>query len=139
MHCIVEEIDECYKVALESSQNSGVTDETERPPGTGRAWITVTRRSPKDIGQRQMVVSVDGKTVATLLYGQDVTCEVDPGVHRLRVHNTLVWKTVDLDLAPGEHVRFTTINRATWGTYAMVSLLGAGPLYVVLEREGEYP
>jgi hypothetical protein len=106
------------------------SDGIEKP----RAWIAVARQSPKDVGQRQMVVSIDGKRVATLLYGQEITVEVDPGPHRLRVHNTLVWKTVELELAPGEHARFSTINRATWGTYAMVSFLGAGPLYVTLER-----
>jgi|RhiMetdeSRZDD1v2_1073273.scaffolds.fasta_scaffold10902_14 hypothetical protein len=109
------------------------------PSGQSKARITVVRRSPRDIGQRQMVVSVDGKTVATLLHGDEVTHEVDPGVHRLRVHNTLVWKTVTVDLAPGEQARFTTINHATWGTYLMVSLLGVGPLYVVLEREDRIP
>ena len=82
-----------------------------------------------------MIVSIDGQKTATLLYGETVTREVPAGEHRLRVHNTLVWKTVQLNLAPGEHARFTAVNRATWGTYAMISLLGVGPLYVELMRE----
>jgi len=89
------------------------------------------------VQQRQMIVSIDGQKVATLLYGETVTRDVPAGEHRLRVHNTLVWKTVDLNLAPGEHARFTAVNRATWGTYAMLSLLGVGPLYVELLRENE--
>jgi hypothetical protein len=111
-----------------------VSDDTADEMQNPRAWITVARKSPQDVGQRQMVVSVDGKTVATLLFGDEITVEVDSGPHRVRVHNTLVWKTVNLEVTPGEHARFSTINRATWGTYAMVSLLGAGPLYVTLER-----
>ena len=80
-------------------------------------------------------MSIDGHKVATLMYGETMTREVPPGEHRVRVHNTLVWKTVDLDLAPGEHARFMAVNRATWGTYAMLSLLGVGPLYVEMLRE----
>ena len=69
------------------------------------------------------------------MFGDTVTRSVPPGPHRLRVHNTLVWKTIDVDLAPGEHAGFAAVNRATWGTYAMLSLLGAGPLYVELFRD----
>jgi hypothetical protein len=99
------------------------------------ARITVTRNSPDDVKIRQVAVSIDGKTTATLLYGESVTREVEPGPHRLRVHNTLVWKTVDVVLSPGEHARFTAVNRAGFGTYWMVGLLGAGPLYLTVRRD----
>jgi hypothetical protein len=95
----------------------------------------VARRSPEDVGQRQVVVSIDGAAAATLMYGQSMTREVASGTHRLRVHNTLVWKTLDLTLSPGEHARYTVVNRAGWGTYWLVALLGAGPLYVTLTRD----
>ncbi len=58
-----------------------------------------------------------------------------PGEHRLRAHNTLFRKALDLTLAADEHARFTVVNKAGWGTYALMSLLGAGPLYLTLERE----
>src|SRR5215216_618190 len=99
------------------------------------AHISVTRESPSDVRIRQLVVSIDGKSAATLLYGQSMTREVEPGPHRVRIHNTLVWKTVDLELGPGEHARFTAVNRAGFGTYTMVALLGAGPLYVTVMRD----
>jgi hypothetical protein len=99
------------------------------------ASIMVTRNSPRDVQERQLIVSIDGEKIATLMYGDSVTREVPPGEHRLRVHNTLVWRTVDLTLAAGEHAKFVAVNRATWGTYAMLSLLGTGPLYVELIRE----
>jgi hypothetical protein len=41
---------------------------------------------------------------------------------------------VEFDLAPGEHVRYLTVNRAGFGSMALVALLGVGPLYVTLER-----
>jgi hypothetical protein len=112
-------------------QNPVVPQEQDAP----RAFITVTRNSPRDVQQRQLIVSIDGRKIATLMYGDTVTHAVDPGEHRLRVHNTLVWKTVDVMPAAGEHARFVAVNRATWGTYAMLSLLGSGPLYVELFRE----
>ena len=99
------------------------------------ARVTVRRQSPEDVRMRQLVASVDGRNGATLLHGDSVTIEIEPGPHRLRVHNTLVWKTVRFDAAPGEHVRFSAVNRAGFGTYSMIGLLGAGPLYVTVTRE----
>jgi hypothetical protein len=99
------------------------------------ARITVTRTSDEDVRIRQLVVSIDGKPAATLLFGESMTREVEPGSHRVRVHNTLVWRTVDLELESGEHARFAAVNRAGFGTYSMVGFLGAGPLYVSIRRE----
>ena len=99
------------------------------------ARITVTRQAPDDVRIRQLVVSIDGTKAATLLYGETVSRELEAGPHRLRVHNTLVWKTLDLDLKPGEHATFSAINLAGFGTYSMLGLLGAGPLYVRVVRE----
>jgi hypothetical protein len=75
------------------------------------ATITVTRKAPEDVRVRQIYISLDGKTVAELLYGQTFTAALDAGAHRLRANNTLVWKTVDCDLAPGEHAYFSVVNR----------------------------
>ena len=104
-----------------------------------KATITVTRKSSKDVRVRQIYMSVDGRTVAELLFGDSVTIEVDPGLHRLRANNTLVWKTVHCNLKPGEHARYVVVNRPGFGTFAMLSLLGGGPIYLSLERvpEGE--
>ena len=98
------------------------------------ARLTVTRSSEDDVGQRQIVLTLDGQPLATLLFGQSLTREIPAGSHRLRAHNTLVWKTLEFDAAPDEHVRFSTVNRAGFGSMALVGLLGVGPLYVTLER-----
>src|SRR5215217_7985882 len=99
------------------------------------ATITITRKNPADVRDRQIVVSLDGERVATLMYGVEVSREVAAGPHRLRAHNTLFWKTIDLDLAPGEHARFKVINRAGMGTYSLLGVLGVGPLFLTFERE----
>jgi hypothetical protein len=104
------------------------------PTSDPNATLTVERASPADVQVRQVVLSLDGDPLATLMFGERVTRQVAPGHHRLRAHNTLVWKTVEFDLGPGEHVRYLTVNRAGFGSMALVSLLGVGPLYVTLER-----
>jgi hypothetical protein len=102
---------------------------------TETCTLTVQRTSPLDVMERQIVVSLDGERIAELLYGKSVTRTIAPGPHRLRIHNTLVWKTVAFEAHPGEHVRFQTVNHApSWAKW-MVGLLGAGPMYVTVERE----
>ena len=98
------------------------------------ASVTITRTSPPDYQTRQLVVSIDGERVATLLWGDSVTRELAPGRHRMRVHNTLVWKDLEFTLAPGEQLYFEAINRAGAGTLVMTVLFGIGPLYVTIQR-----
>jgi hypothetical protein len=99
------------------------------------ARITVTRRDPRDIRDRQIVVSIDGEELATLLYGEAAARDVPPGRHILRAHNTLFWKTLKVDLEPGDAARFIVVNRAGSGTFSLLGLLGVGPLYLTFERE----
>ena len=101
---------------------------------TVRTRLIVVRNSPDDVQQRQVVLSLDGAPLETLLFGESVAREIEPGHHRLRAHNTLVWKNVEFDVLPGEEVRFLAVNRAGFGSMALVALLGVGPLYVTLER-----
>ena len=96
--------------------------------------LTITRTSEEDWKSRQLVVSVDGRRVAELLWGDSVMCELAPGRHVLRVHNTLVWRTVDIVLAPGEQIFYEAVNRASLSTYFFLPLFGIGPLYVTLRR-----
>ncbi len=98
------------------------------------ARLTVERTSDEDVRQRQIVLSLDGSPFATLLHGESASRDIAPGHHRLRAHNTLVWKTVEFEITAGETIRFLTVNRAGPGTVTMISLLGVGPLYVTLER-----
>ena len=99
------------------------------------ARITISRKDPKDVRDRQIVVSLDGEPLATLLFGHETTREVAPGEHRLRAHNTLFWKTLEVSIAPGEHARFSVVNRAGMGTFSLLGLLGVGPLYLTFERQ----
>ena len=96
--------------------------------------VTVTRTSHKDIQHRQIILSIDGQPFATLMFGQSATRPVPPGHHTLKAYNTLVWKTLEFDLAEGEHAHFSVMNIPGKWTYPLVALLGVGPMYVRLER-----
>lgn len=98
------------------------------------ASVTTTRTSQEDVGTRQLIVFIDGERVATLLWGDSFTYELQPGPHRLRISNTLVWKTAEFTLAPGEQAIFEAVNRMGFGGAVMTMLVGAGPLYVTLRR-----
>jgi hypothetical protein len=98
------------------------------------ARLTVERNGPDDVRTRQVVVSLDGARIATLLFGERTTLEIPAGDHRLRVHNTLVWKTVEFAARANEHVRFRVVNRAGLGSMTLVALLGVGPMFVKIER-----
>jgi len=99
-----------------------------------RARVTITRKQEDDVRDRQIVVSVDGEKLATLLFGHEASREIAPGPHRIKADNTLFWKNLDVDLQPGEHARFTVANHAGHGTLALLGVLGVGPLYLKFER-----
>ena len=109
-------------------------DDSARPHERDNGSVTVTRTSPSDVQTRQLVVTIDGEKIASLMFGDSVTRTLPAGTHRLRVHNTLVWKTIEFRLAAGEQATFEAINRTGRLTYFLVSALGAGPLYVSLRR-----
>ena len=95
---------------------------------------TIVRNSAEDFKQRQLVVWLDDEKLGDLMFGDTFTRDVHPGPHTIRVSNTLVWKTLQFDVKPGERVRFEAINRPGRITFPMLVLIGVGPLYVTLRR-----
>jgi hypothetical protein len=98
------------------------------------ASLTITRNDPGDIQQRQLIVTLDGQRLGQLMFGERLTHEVLPGPHRLRISNTLFWKTITFVAPPGEEIRFETVNRAGRLTYPLMAVMGAGPLYLTVRR-----
>jgi hypothetical protein len=96
--------------------------------------VTVSRTSPDDVKQRQIIVKLDGKRLGELMHGDEISRPVEPGRHRLQVDNTWNWKTVEFNAAPGEHVRFLAVNRGGRFTWFLVGTLGVGPMYVSIQR-----
>jgi hypothetical protein len=114
-----------------SDPSSAASSATPAAPGMAR--LTIHRSSSEDARQRQVILSLDGNEIATLLYGQHTTREIPAGHHRLRANNTLVWKTIEFDAAPGDDLHVNIVNRAAPGMLALVALFGAGPMYVTVE------
>jgi hypothetical protein len=93
-------------------------------PATAR--LTVHRTAAWDEQSRQILCSVDGKHTGQLLFGQTMTREIPSGSHTFRANNTLVWKTVPFEAAPGEHVHFTVWNEAMGGWWARLLFIFVG-------------
>jgi hypothetical protein len=109
-----------------------------------RGWtatLTVRRQSPEDIGYREIYVSLDDQSLGVLHNGRVISCDISPGPHELKVHNTLFRKSSTFTVGVGEHARFLAVNRAGRATYSALALvvgfLGAGPIYLSLTREDD--
>jgi hypothetical protein len=98
------------------------------------ARLTVSRTHDADVRQRQVYVSLDGERLATMVFGDTVAREIAPGPHTLTFNNTLVWKRVPIDVAPGEQVEFVFANRPGRWTLGFLSLIGVAPLFLTIER-----
>jgi hypothetical protein len=96
--------------------------------------ITITRTSESDFKSRQLIVWIDGERVATLLWGDSITKDLQPGPHTIRVSNTLVWKSIECTLATGQQAYFEVINRTGIGTITLMMVLGVAPLYLTINR-----
>lgn len=99
-----------------------------------RTRVTLTRTSARDYGQRQVFVRIDDGPRIALVFDESLTLELPPGRHRLRAHNTLVWRTVDFTVEMGEHLEFQLVNHGNWVTMMLLMWLGTGPLYLSIER-----
>lgn len=97
--------------------------------------LIVTRDSPDDVKQRQVVLKLDGQWIGDLLYGKTITRSIGPGSHTIRFDNTWNKKDLQFQAAPGQEVKFRVVNRAGRFTWFLVAALGAGPMYVSAERE----
>jgi hypothetical protein len=119
---------------LERQPDVGDADYWQQVYDMKPAVLTITRTDPADVQQRQVIVSLDGERLDDLLYGQTLTKEILPGPHRLRISNTLFWKTFHIVAKPAEEIRFEVINRAGRLTYPLMLVMGAGPLYLTVRR-----
>jgi hypothetical protein len=116
-------------------RSSSGTDAPALTEPQGPAMLTVRRTAAEDVQDRQVYLSLDGEEWGTLYYGNALTREIAPGRHTLKANNTLVRRSVEFDVRPGEHVRFQCINRAHWTAMLFMAFLGAAVLTVQLVRE----
>jgi hypothetical protein len=100
-----------------------------------QATLTITRNSPHDFSDRQIYVWVDDEACGKIRYGESIVRDVNAGRHRVRVFNTLLSRTVTLDLAAGEHARLRCGTGMPTAGWLMMVFLHVTYLRVWLERE----
>lgn len=103
------------------------------------AWITLHRTAPDDVKERELYVSVDGRRLGVLTYGDEGTLAIAPGHHELRVHNTLSHKRIAFEAQPGQHLRFAVANIPGRGFAYWAFFLGAALMWTRVEREDDVP
>ena len=99
-----------------------------------RCFVTLSRTHESDARMRQIIVTLDAEPPRTLMFGETVTLEVQPGQHLLKANNTLFWKRVPFAVEPGEHLEFVTINHPGRMALGFLTLMGVAPLYLKIEK-----
>jgi hypothetical protein len=109
---------------------------TEEEVTDSAARLTILHQDEGDYTSRTIHLWLDHKKIASLKSGKQITLEINPGKHALQVDNTFTKKKETFEVRPGEHLRYVTRNRAGFGS-SLISILGAGPLYLTLRKETE--
>lgn len=111
-------------------------------PGAGPAaagirdtQLTINRNTANDFQDRQVYVFLDEEPWGKVKYGQPMTRDITPGHHRVRAFNTLFSHTMEIDVAPGEHVRLRCSNGMPKSGWLLMVFLHVTFLLVRLERE----
>jgi hypothetical protein len=99
-----------------------------------RTLITISRTHTKDVGVRQVFVRLDDGPQVPLRYGQSLTETVEPGTHRLRMHNTFMRRTATFTVETGEHLEFILINYCGPVWQGIAAVLGAAPIFLKVHR-----
>jgi hypothetical protein len=107
----------------------------DAPTAVKSAQLTVARRDVDDFQDRQILLFVDDEPWGKVRYGAEVTRDIAPGPHRVRVFNTLFSKTILLDVKPGEHVRLKTGNGFPKAGWLLMMVLHVTYLLVRLEHD----
>lgn len=83
---------------------------------------------------RGLTLRLDGEELSPLKPGQALTLDIEVGQHQLLVNNTYHSKRVEFDARPGEQVHFRINNRAGCFGWFMLTVLGGGPMYLLIDR-----
>jgi hypothetical protein len=101
--------------------------------GPGAARVTIFRNSPDDTQTRQIKIYLDRQNQGELMFGDQMTLDVAPGAHVLRVDNTWNRKDLAIEVQPGDDLQFLTKSSAGKFVWFLLGFLGAGPMHVSIE------
>jgi hypothetical protein len=105
------------------------------PTAIHDAQLTVARFDGDIFADRQIYLFVDEEPWGKVRYGESVTRELKPGLHKVRAFNTLFSRTIELDLKPAEHARVRCGNGFPRAGWLLMMWLHVTYLLVRLERE----
>jgi hypothetical protein len=105
------------------------------PRSVRGAQLTINRNTSNDFQDRQVYVFVDEEPWGKIRYSQPITREIAPGVHKVRVNNTLLSDSLEFTAIPGEHVRLRCYNGMPRAGWLMMIFLHVTYLLVRIERE----
>jgi len=97
------------------------------------AQLRVTHKDEGDYMARGIKLALDDADLNLLKSGTSTLVEVEPGFHRLRIDNTFHAKTVEFDVRAGEQAHYRIWNKRGFGSW-LVELMGAGPMYLAIEK-----
>lgn len=109
-------------------------NEEAKAAGVQAAQLRVSHPVAGNVMGRGLKLWLDGEELSPLKAGQALTLEIKPGAHQLRAHNTYHSKTVEFVASPGEQVHYSINNRVGFIGWFMLTVLGGGPMYLVIER-----
>lgn len=98
-----------------------------------KGQLRITHKDEGDYLARGIKIVLDGEELALLKSGKGLVVDVEPGRHSLRIDNTFHRKTLDLEIKGGEQTHYRIWNKRGFGSW-MVEMLGAGPVYLAIER-----
>lgn len=98
------------------------------------ATLIVTRNSERDLKMRGIEVFLDGRFIADLQFGGEVSLDLEPGTHVLKVTNKLKSRSAEFEVQPGDTIRYETVGLLLGGVWLFVSMLGTIAYGVTLER-----
>ncbi|HEX8422932.1 MAG TPA: hypothetical protein VF634_05950, partial [Pyrinomonadaceae bacterium] len=99
------------------------------------AQLRVSHPKESNVMGRGIKVSLDGAELSQVKAGQNLTIEIEPGHHKMHVDNTYHSKVVEFYAESGEQVHYQITNRVGFFGWFIVTMLGAGPMYLVIERK----
>ncbi len=105
------------------------------PAATKDAQLTVSRYEGDIFADRQIYLFVDDEPWGKVRYGDSITRELKPGLHKVRAFNTLFSRTIELDLRPAEHARVRCGNGFPRAGWLLMMWLHVTYLLVRMERE----
>jgi hypothetical protein len=110
-----------------------IMSEEAKSENVSKGQLRVTHKDEGDYMARGIKLRLDGNDLTLLKSGKAIVVEVEAGRHRLRIDNTFYPKTMEFEVKPGEQVHYRIWNKRGFGSW-MVEVLGAGPLYLAVER-----